>query len=264
MPAGLRFRQSPAQATQPIALRPVGRGTSMNSSYPSLDKWVNYHARSDNFFRALSQESLRTFTKIRHPSWVPKGAVILMEGQPPTGLFALCEGQVKLSTTSQEGRTLILRIAGPGEVLGLHAVITGKSHEMTVETLQPSLLNFVNRAEFLRFIREHNDACLYAAQQAARNCQDAYNAVRSTLLLRSVPARVAKFLLESATDGHVKNGAVWLTLMLTHDDIAQFLGTTRESITRTLSDFRKKAIVEIQGSTLIIHDKPALECLVAA
>jgi CRP/FNR family transcriptional regulator, cyclic AMP receptor protein len=129
--------------------------------------------------------------------------------------------------------------------------------------MQPSQLTFVNGNDFLRFLKEHGDACLRAAQHISRDCHDAYDVVRSIGLSNSVSGRVAKFLLESATDGRATNGAVRATLSLTHEDIAQLTETTRETITRTLSEFRKKDIVELKGSTLIIHNKCALEQLVA-
>lgn len=176
----------------------------------------------------------------------------------------LCQGQVKFSINSREGKTFILRIARTGEVLGLHAVVTGKPYESTAETMQPCRLNFVNQKDFLRFLKEHGDACLQAAQQISRDCQDAYNVVRSIGLSRSVSGRVAKFLLASATDGRVTDGVVRAKLALTHDELAQLMGTSRETISRTLSVFRKRNIVELTDSTLIIHNKPALERLVAA
>jgi CRP/FNR family transcriptional regulator len=176
----------------------------------------------------------------------------------------LCQGQAKLSLTSSAGKTLILRIAKPGEVLGLDAVVTGKPYQLTVETMLPSLLNFVNREDFLRFLKEHGDACLQAAQHIIRDCHDMYDVVRSIGLSHSVSGRVAKFLLATATEGQATNGVVRASLALTHEDMAQLVGTSRETITRTLSELRKKDIVEIKGSTLIIHNKPALERLVAA
>jgi CRP/FNR family transcriptional regulator, cyclic AMP receptor protein len=159
---------------------------------------------------------------------------------------------------------LVLRIVKPGEVFGLHAIVTGKPYELTAETIQPSQLTFVDGREFLQFLKEHGDACVRAAQHISRDCHEAYEVVRSIGLSNSVSERVAKVLLESATDGRRTNGAVRATLSLTHEDIAQLMGTTRETITRTLSQFRKKDIVESKGSTLIIHNKSALERLVAA
>jgi CRP/FNR family transcriptional regulator, cyclic AMP receptor protein len=87
--------------------------------------------------------------------------------------------------------------------------------------------------------------------------------VRSVGLSHSISERLAKFLLESSAEGQDAHGVVRTTLALTHEDIAQLIGTSRESITRTLTEFRKKDIVELKGSTLIIHNKPALEQLVA-
>ena len=236
----------------------------MNSPYGLPAECLTCHLRPDNFFCALSQESLKSFNQIKHATVFPEGAVIFVEGQTPRGIFMLCQGQAKLSTNSHNGKTLILRIAKPGEVLGLHAIVTSKPYEVTVETMQPSQLNFVNREDFLRFLKEHGDACLQAAQQISRDCRDAYDVVRSIGLSHSVPGRVAKFLLASATDGRVTNGVVRANLALTHEDIAQLMGTSRETITRTLSEFRKKDIVELKGSTLIIHNKSALERLVPA
>ena len=129
--------------------------------------------------------------------------------------------------------------------------------------MQPSQLNFVNGEDFLQFLKEHSDACLRAAQHISRDCQDAYDVVRSVGMSQTVSRRVAKFLLASATDGRDTNGVVRAKLGLTHEDIAQLMGTSRETITRTLSDFKKKEIVELKGSTLIIHNKSALEQLVA-
>ena len=236
----------------------------MNSPYGLPAECLTCHLRSDNFFCALSQESLAAFNQIKHAVVVPEGAIIFVEGQTPRGIFMLCQGQAKVSTTSRDGKTFILRIAKPGEVLGLHAIVTSKPYEVTVETMQPSQLNFVNREDFLRFLKEHGDACLQAAQQISRDCRDAYDVVRSIGLSHSVSGRVAKFLLASAADGRVTNGVVRANLALTHEDIAQLMGTSRETITRTLSEFRKKDIVELKGSTLIIHNKSALERLVPA
>ena len=176
----------------------------------------------------------------------------------------LCQGQAKLSTTSRDGKTIILRIARAGEVLGLDAVVTGHAYAVTVQTMLPCQLNFVNREDFLSFLKEHGDACLHAAQHISRDCRDAYEVVRSIGLSHSVSGRVAKFLLASASDGQITDGVLSTRLALTHEDIAQLTGTSRETITRILSDFRKKDIVELKGSTLIIHNKPALELLAVA
>jgi len=236
----------------------------MNSPYGLPAECLTCHLRSDTFFCALSRQTLQAFNQIKRGAVFPDGAIIFVEGQAPRGIFMLCQGQAELSITSPAGKTLILRIAKPGEVLGLDAVVTGKPYQLTAEMMQPSLLNFVSREDFLRFLKEHSDACLHAAQHIIRHSREAYDVIRSIGLSHSVSGRVAKFLLATATEGQVTNGVVRASLALTHEDIAQLMGTSRETITRTLSELRKKDMVEITGSTLIIHNKPALERLVAA
>lgn len=236
----------------------------MNSPYGLPAECVDCHLRADNFFCALSRESLAVFSQIRHSALYPEGAVIFTQGQSPRGIFTLCEGQAKLSCTSSEGKTLIMRIVRPGEVLGLDAVVTGKRHEVTAETMQPCRLNYVSREDILRFLAEHGDACLNAARHVSRDCRDAYDLVRSIGSSHTASRRVAKFLLEWATGGKVRNGVVRAKLALTHEDIAQLVGSSRETITRTLATLRKKDIVELKDSTLTIHNKPALELLAVA
>jgi CRP/FNR family transcriptional regulator, cyclic AMP receptor protein len=215
----------------------------MNSpdGLPPVESCASCKLRSDDFFCALSRESLEALNQIKHAAVVPEGAVIFGEGRPPLGIFILCQGQAKLSMTSRDGKTFTLQVAKPGEVLGLGAVVTGKPHELTAEAMQPCQLNFVNREDFLRLLKEHGDARLQAAQHISRDCHEAYEVIRAIGLSHSVSARVAKFLLTSATGGRVRNGAVLAKLALPHEDIAQFMGTSRETITRTLSEFRTKA-----------------------
>lgn len=216
------------------------------------------------FFCDLSQESIADFNKIKHAAVFPEHSVVLVEGQNPCGIFILCQGQVKLSTTSRDGKTLIVRIAGAGEVLGLHAVVTGGPYELTVETMQPCQLNFVGREDFLCFLREHADASLHATQHLARDCSDAYVVVRTIGLSHSVSERFARFLLDTSADGEMSNGTVRVRLAMTHEEISQLVGTSRETITRLLSEFRRNDFAELRGSTLIIHNRPALRNMVGA
>jgi CRP/FNR family transcriptional regulator, cyclic AMP receptor protein len=238
----------------------------MNSPYGlrCVDSCLNCKLRSDNFFCALSPESLKAFNEIKHAAVFPEGSIIFVEGQSPRGIFMLCQGQAKLSTATREGKTFILRIAKPGEVLGLHATVTGRPYELTLVTMQPCQLNFVSREDFLRFLTEHGDACLQAAQHISRDYQDACGVIRSVGLSHSISERLARFFLESSAEGQVAKGVVRTKLALTHEDLSQLIGTSRESITRTLAEFRRQNLVELKGSTLTIRNKAALERFVSA
>jgi CRP/FNR family transcriptional regulator len=125
-------------------------------------------------------------------------------------------------------------------------------------------LNFIKREDFLRFLQEHGDACLKAAQHLSRDCQSAYQQIRSLGLSHSAPERLARLLLEWSHGEGADEAGMRIKVALTHEEIAQIIGTSRETVTRTLADFRKKQIAVLKGSTLLIRNKPALERLVGA
>jgi CRP/FNR family transcriptional regulator, cyclic AMP receptor protein len=236
----------------------------MDSPYGLPAQCLTCHLRPDNFFCALPHESLDGLNQIKHAMVLPEGSAVFVGGQTPRGVFLLCEGRAKVCTTSDDGKTFILEIVKPGAVLGLDAVVTGKAHEVTVETIQPCLLNFVSRKDFVPFLKNHPDACLRAVQHLSREYNDACKVVRSIGLTHSISERLAKFLLELSAEGQVADGVVRTKVALTHEEISQLIGTSRETITRTLSEFRKMGFVELKGSTLTMHNKAALQRLVGA
>jgi CRP/FNR family transcriptional regulator, cyclic AMP receptor protein len=201
---------------------------------------------------------------ITSASSYPKGATLFVEGQPPRGVFILCSGRVKLSTSSADGRTLILRIADAGEVLGLPATVTGKPYELMAAVIEPTQANFISRQDFLLFLREHGEAALRVAQQLGETYHTAIAEMRTIGLSHSVGEKLARFLLDLTADHDDSKGEVRLTLTLTHEEIAQMIGASRETVTRLFGDFKRKQFLQVNGSTLIIKDKAGLENLLGS
>src|SRR5579884_1357140 len=104
--------------------------------------------KSDNFFHNLSSGTLKALEGITFTSSYPKGAILFVEEESPRGVFILSKGRVKLSMTSSEGKSVILRIAEPGEVLGLHAVVSNQPYQASAETLEPCEASFVRQEDF--------------------------------------------------------------------------------------------------------------------
>ena len=254
-----------APIKQHFSLSPFPQHAS-SSPYglPVADNCVSGVLRSGDGSFGLSEKTLEGLDRLQHATAYPEGALIFVEGQVPRGVHILCQGRAKLMATNRGGKTFIMKIAQPGEILGLHAVVTGGPYELTVETLQPSQLAFIGRAEFLRFIKEHGDACLHVAQQLSNDCQAAYGVIRLIGLSHSVSEKLARLLLQWAVDGRVNDGVIRLKLALTHEEMAQLIGTSRETVTRTLGELKKRKVLELNGSTLVILNKAALEQLVQA
>jgi CRP/FNR family transcriptional regulator, cyclic AMP receptor protein len=224
----------------------------------------NCKLRSDSFFCHLSSVALKALEAIKYTTAYPEGAVLFMEGQSPRGVFVLCKGRVKLSMTSAEGKTVILRIVNPGEALGLHAAVSDKPYQATAETLEPCQVNFAKRDDFLRFLREHAEASIHAAQQLSGSYQIACEQIRSLGLSHSAPQKLARFLLEWSAKGQDVKPGLRAKLTLTHEEIGQVIGTSRETVTRTLGEFKNKQLVSVNGSTLVIQNRAGLENFVDA
>jgi CRP/FNR family transcriptional regulator len=228
---------------------------------PVIDNCTTCKLRSDNFFCCVSGGSLADLDRIKHVSSYPEGAMLFMEGEMARGVYIVCQGRVKLLTTNSEGKTMIVKIAKPGDLLGLYAAISGEKLEVTAETLQPTQLAFVTREDFMRYIRAHGDACLRMAQHMGRDCHAAYEVLRSIALSNSVPEKLARLLMEWTVGAEENNGTLRVKLSLTHEELAQLIGCSRESVSRSLGEFKRRRLLELNGSTLLVRNKAALESL---
>jgi CRP/FNR family cyclic AMP-dependent transcriptional regulator len=224
-----------------------------------IENCVTCPHREDRLFCNLPPASVERLSAITSASSYPKGATLFVEGQATRGVFILCNGRVKLSTTSIDGRTLIVRIAEPGEVLGLPATVTGKPYELTADVIEPTQANFISRTDFLNFLRENGEVSLRVAQQLGETYHSAIAEMRTIGLSHSAGEKLARFLLDLSADHDEGKGEVRLTLTLTHEEIAQMIGASRETVTRLFADFKKKQLLQVKGSTVIIKNKAGLE-----
>jgi len=214
--------------------------------------------RGNGFFCQLSPAELKDFDAIKYVSVYRADAVLFVREQKPRGMYVLCKGQVKLSFSSSEGKTLILRIAGPGEVLGLVSTLTGDPYEVTAETVRPCQVAFVSTNDFQQFLRKHPAVFGRVASHLGSEYKTACEQLCAVGLGASLFERVAKFLLNWSVEGGAPGNGTPFTLPLTHEEIAEHTGATRESVTRTLSEFRSQGLIENHGSTFVIADRAAL------
>ncbi len=214
--------------------------------------------RADRIFCNLPAPALQALENIKSATAYPPGAVLFVEGQLPRGIFVLCKGSAKLSINSPGGKTMIVKLAEPGEVLGLSATMSGKPYEVTAQTIDPCQVNFIKRDDFLKFLKDDVEVCFKVAEQLGEKYHNACKEVRLLGLSHSAAEKLAMLLL----DWNSKNGDAKpeprLTLRLTHEEIAQMIGTSRETVTRLFADLKKQQIVQTKGSTLVIRNTEAL------
>jgi len=236
----------------------------MNSPYGMdlVESCLTCKLRADRVFCGLSTPTLQAFEAIKFTSAYPAGAVLFVEGQEPRGIYVLCKGRVKLSISARNGKTLIVKIAEPGEVLGMSATVSGKPYEVRAQTLDPCQVSFVKRDDFLQFLKSNSDACFKLAEQLSEKYHNACNEVRSLGLSHSASEKLAKLLLDWSTrNGDGARSETRIKLGLTHEEIAQMIGTSRETVTRLLADMKRRQIVQSEGATIVIRNQAALKGL---
>ncbi len=228
----------------------------------------------DHIFCNLPTPVLGALDSISAGATYPKDAVLFVEGQLPRGVFVLCSGRVKLTMTSADGKCILVRIAEAGEMVGLPGTLSGSPYEVTAETLEPVQANFIPREAFLKFLREHGDASLRVAEMLTHIYRSTLMEVRYLGFARTAAGKFARFLLDLTDAPHAiggGNGAAAsdkdrtrAKLTLTHKEIGERIGASRETVTRLFSDFRREHLIEMHGSTLVLPDKPSLERLIEA
>jgi CRP/FNR family cyclic AMP-dependent transcriptional regulator len=264
------LRRARAHVTRPAEgdlARVSGQGSrkvdEMNTPY-GLESCLSCKLRKDHWFCGLSPEVLKLLSAASHLSTYPGNAVLFVEGQMPRGAFVLCSGKAKLSTTSRDGKVLILKIAKAGEVLGLSAVIAGEAFELTAETAGPCQVNFVEREALLRLMEKNGELGLHASQALSREFQSAYRDIHDLVLTRSSAGKLARLLLSwTPIREPFEPLEIRVQASLTHEEMAQMIGSSRETVTRLLSDLKKKEFIRLDGSTLVIRNRTALEALAA-
>ena len=186
--------------------------------------------------------------------------MLFVEGQPVRGLHIMCSGEAKLYVNSADGQSLTVRVVEHGEVLGLSSLIADERYPVTAETLCPSQVSFIPRLEFLQFMRANPDVALRVAKHLSMELKKAWQQTRMLGLAPDTHAKLTQFLLQWAEKhGQTTADGLRIALHMTHEEIAQSIGASRESVSRILSDWKHRGVIRVHGGTLTITDVLALQ-----
>jgi CRP/FNR family transcriptional regulator len=205
---------------------------------------------------ALEQEAITTT--------YPTGAVLFAEGQAPRGVFTVRRGRVKLSICGSDGRTLILRITDVGSPLGLAAAVSGRQYEATAETQEPAEISFLRQADLVRLMRTHGEIALWVTQHISQDYACTCREIRDLILSDSATEKLARLLMGWLDENVDSKTPAQMKMALTHEEIGQMIGTSRETVSRLFAGFKRQRIIQQNGSTLVIPNRVALESLISA
>ncbi len=233
-------------------------GASRRFAIP--DDCLGCTLRREGDFCSLSQTLLSQLNAAGHLTLFPAAVNLLTEGLVPRGVYILCSGRAKLSVRARDGKTIILKVAGDRHVLGLSAVVSGRSSPVTATTVEVCQIKFIEQQEFLHMLVHNSHAALACAQLLAAEVGTAFDDVHDLLLARSSTEKLARLLLSWVAD-EPRNRELRVDRDFTHEEMAQMIGSSRETVTRLLSDLKRKDLIRLEGSTLVIPNRIALQAI---
>ena len=208
-------------------------------------------------FGFLPREVSRKLEKMSYELLYPSGTMLFGEGDPARGVYAVASGRIKLSIGAGNGKTLILRLAEPGDVIGLPATLSGSTYEVSAHAIGPCRVSFVKRDAFLQFMATHREVSLAVCEQLRKIYSSACFEIRRIGLSHSAGEKLAKLLVEwPASNGERPDR---IRFVFSHEEVGQMIGSSRETVSRAFATLKKKGLAEVKGSVLHIHDRTALQ-----
>lgn len=214
--------------------------------------------RDRGVFCDLVESHLGDMDKAKTTNQYKQRQIIFYEGNRPYGVYCVSEGKVKIYKSDLEGHQQIVRLAGPGDILGYRALLSGQPYEATAETLEFSTICFFDKATFFRILETHPTTSFHVMKLLAK---DLGTAEKQTLNIthKNLRERLAElFLVFGNRYGKKINGGVLLDINLTREEFAELIGATQESVIRTISDFREEGLIVVDGRSITIKDQKKL------
>lgn len=211
-----------------------------------------------SIFGDLDAPTLMELDRRRQPSIYRAGATVFLEGDQPRAIYCVGTGRVKLSHSSADGRSVALGVAVSGDVLGVRSMLLGTAHDLTAEALEESRLCFIPKDDFFDFLARNSAVSLRLAQKLSAELGEAYRQV-SGVALKSTTQRVAELILALCqTQGTPGPDGVGFPTRMCQDELAEFLGVSRRSLSRALATLRHRGLIECRRRFILVRDPAAL------
>ncbi|QHN03962.1 Crp/Fnr family transcriptional regulator [Granulicella sp. WH15] len=219
--------------------------------------------RGTDCFCSLPVEALAELQAIGSHMRLHAGERLLHEGYSADKVYVVCEGRLKLSASSAEGRLLLVRIAGPGDVLGLAAAMKGTEHRLTAESLERCEVKAISRVEFLGFMEKFREVGRNTVASVSLEYEGAIMSARRLALSGSAAGKLASVLLDWGRMGARSNQKepMEFNMPLTHEELGSMAGISRETVTRLLARFRKEKMVQQDGERITLLQPEKMETL---
>ena len=204
-------------------------------------------------FSGLSEADLAAFAELTRERSYPKGSVIVFEDDPGDALFLVAAGQVKVVLIAEDGREVILSVLGEGSFFGEMAVIDDEPRSAHVIAMEDSSLLVLRREDFHARLRHSPEVAISLLKEISRRLRRADEKIGGLVLL-DVPGRIARLLVDLSDQG----GTTTIDKPLTHQTIAQMIGSSRETVSRTMRNLVERGIIQVTRKEITLRDRRSL------
>ena len=230
---------------------------------PSINHNKLWYLKHTKLFAGLSQDELQEMERITRMQEVKKKQPIYLQGDASTTVYLLKKGRVKIANSAPSGKEVTFEILEAGEIFGLLETLDDSPRETLAEALDDALICAIRREDFDRYLREHPDMTVKLTKLIGLRLRKIQNRVED-LVFRDVPARLAHLLLElGKTIGNPDATGIRLQARLTHQEMANLIGCSRETVSTILGQFRDQRLIRIDGRTIIVLNPHGLSSLVS-
>ena len=205
-------------------------------------------------FSGMAEQELAAVEKIAHIRKAARGEEIFAEGDPAEALYILISGRVEVFKLNADGKKQLLRTISPGEMFAEAVMFSGTSYPAYADATTDCELLVITRKHLVTLLYTHPQLSLKMLGSLAQLLMK-FSKMIEDLTLKEVPARVASFLLENSE----QTGSPTFTLNMKMGELAEQVGTARETLSRAMRKFRYEGMIGVQGKTITILKKELLD-----
>ena len=209
-------------------------------------------------FAGLGREAREKLHSMCRTLHFERHQVIFEEGEPAYGLYIVCEGKVKLAKHSLKGKKQILKLLGPGEILGEKTMFDREVYTAYAETLEDTTLHFIEREPFLAFLREHPEVALRLIEKLSRELKAFQGKLMEASYEGSLERLARLLLMMGRRYGRETEKGLDIGIQLSRQELAELAGISTETAIRVLARMKERGLIALEGSKIYILDREGL------
>ena len=209
--------------------------------------------RTVPIFSELSDEDITSLAHLAIRKRYPKDTVVFFENEEGDFFFTILEGRIKVTILGDDGREVILSVLGPGDFFGEMALLDNEPRSATAIAVEESELLSLHRSDFQTVLNDNKSITSALIRVLSARLRRANHQI-STLALLDVYGRVARVIVDMAREEgkRLRDGRIAFR-RATHQEIANRIGTTRETVTRMLKDLERQGLIHVEGKEIVVQ-----------